>query len=228
MKQYGGLAKLLKEFYPDHPWQWNITPSHSPSTKLQSSLFKAVQQLFQNFDLNTNNNNNNSQQQQQQQPQQEGRQPNTWRRMGVGDIDIYMNYAHPLLQYTDSMRSMILDIYIPQLQIALEAQGEQHYHWHPFASVAGNTVAINNKNNNKITTPSKNDNDVNNNNHNKKSKSLSTNSSETIQQERDQYKKEKALEIGVTIIEVPYWWDRSLDSLASLIQSQRPDIQFLR
>jgi ATP-dependent DNA ligase len=30
--------------------------------------------------------------------------------------------------------------------------------------------------------------------------------------------------IGITLIEVPYWWDRKYESLASTIYSQRPDL----
>ena len=29
---------------------------------------------------------------------------------------------------------------------------------------------------------------------------------------------------GITLIEIPYWWDRSFESLESTIYSQRPDL----
>ncbi len=32
------------------------------------------------------------------------------------------------------------------------------------------------------------------------------------------------LDLGVTLIPVPYWWDRSHESLAPFIRSHRPDI----
>ncbi len=31
-------------------------------------------------------------------------------------------------------------------------------------------------------------------------------------------------ELGLTLITVPYWWDRQLSSLAASIQSKRPDV----
>jgi hypothetical protein len=32
------------------------------------------------------------------------------------------------------------------------------------------------------------------------------------------------LKLGITLIEIPYWWDRKIDSLAATIYSQRPDV----
>ena len=29
---------------------------------------------------------------------------------------------------------------------------------------------------------------------------------------------------GITLIEVPYWWDRTYDSLASTVYNKRPDL----
>lgn len=32
------------------------------------------------------------------------------------------------------------------------------------------------------------------------------------------------LKYGITLIEVPYWWDSSVESLAATIQTQRPEL----
>src|SRR5690242_4145432 len=42
-------------------------------------------------------------------------------------VDIYEDYKHPQLKYT-SGRPLELDIFVPTLSLAVEYQGEQHYH----------------------------------------------------------------------------------------------------
>jgi hypothetical protein len=42
----------------------------------------------------------------------------------------------------------------------------------------------------------------------------------------DKIKIEEAAEEGITVIHVPFWWNRSLASLAATIQSKRPEITF--
>jgi hypothetical protein len=44
-------------------------------------------------------------------------------------------------------------------------------------------------------------------------------------QRRDRAKRVFASQFGITVISVPYWWDRSASSLAATIQYYRPDIQ---
>jgi len=43
-------------------------------------------------------------------------------------------------------------------------------------------------------------------------------------QERDKDKKRGCEKFGITLIEVPYWWDNSSNSLASIIRNSRPDL----
>jgi hypothetical protein len=77
--------------------------------------------------------------------------------------------------------SLIQTIFLPNLSLALEYQGEQHY----FSNIFGDA---------------------------------------SIRQKRDQSKVKFASQLGVTLIVIPFWWDRSSDSLGSTIQFYRPDI----
>ena len=43
-------------------------------------------------------------------------------------------------------------------------------------------------------------------------------------QEKDKEKRELCLSKGITLIEIPYWWDFKLDSLKSTIYQQRKDL----
>jgi hypothetical protein len=43
-------------------------------------------------------------------------------------------------------------------------------------------------------------------------------------QRRDQLKRNFASQFGITVISIPFWWDRSSNSLASTIEYYRPDI----
>jgi hypothetical protein len=45
-----------------------------------------------------------------------------------------------------------------------------------------------------------------------------------IRKRRDQAKRKFASQFGITLISIPFWWDRSSDSLASTIEYYRPDI----
>jgi hypothetical protein len=46
----------------------------------------------------------------------------------------------------------------------------------------------------------------------------------STQQRRDQLKRNFASQFGITVISIPFWWDRSSSSLSSTIQYFRPDI----
>jgi hypothetical protein len=48
--------------------------------------------------------------------------------------------------------------------------------------------------------------------------------SSSIRQRRDQSKLKFASQFGITLISIPFWWDRLPNSLASTIQLYRPDI----
>jgi hypothetical protein len=41
---------------------------------------------------------------------------------------------------------------------------------------------------------------------------------------RDQVKLAKCQELGITLIQVPYWWKMNADSLATTIHLRRPDV----
>ncbi len=47
-----------------------------------------------------------------------------------------------------------------------------------------------------------------------------------LQKQNDVEKKKLCLERGITLIEVPYWWDQQTKSLVATIRDQRPDIKF--
>ena len=42
--------------------------------------------------------------------------------------------------------------------------------------------------------------------------------------QRDKTKNEICKEVGITLIEVPYWWDRKISSLAATVYNVRPDL----
>ena len=46
------------------------------------------------------------------------------------------------------------------------------------------------------------------------------------QRQRDKEKKEICFENGITLIEIPYWWDKQLSSLIATIHQQRKDLIF--
>src|SRR5690349_7901399 len=41
---------------------------------------------------------------------------------------------------------------------------------------------------------------------------------------RDAQKRRACKEAGITLIEIPFWWDREQDSIAATIHSIRPDL----
>jgi hypothetical protein len=46
----------------------------------------------------------------------------------------------------------------------------------------------------------------------------------SVYQRRDRAKRNFASQFGITVISIPFWWDRSSNSLASTIEYYRPDI----
>ncbi len=44
------------------------------------------------------------------------------------------------------------------------------------------------------------------------------------QRDRDSHKKESCKKLGITFIEVPFWWDKKQKSLEATIYEQRPDL----
>lgn len=43
-------------------------------------------------------------------------------------------------------------------------------------------------------------------------------------QEFDNLKLSKCIELGITLVQVPFWWDLRKNSLVKLTRSQRPDL----
>ncbi len=43
--------------------------------------------------------------------------------------------------------------------------------------------------------------------------------------ERDTRKEQTCLELGITLITIPYWWDGEVESLATTIYKVRPDVE---
>jgi hypothetical protein len=82
--------------------------------------------------------------------------------------------------------SQVLDhfakVFLPELSLALEYQGETHY----FSThIFGNALQ---------------------------------------RQQADLFKSTFANQLGITLVSIPFWWDKSSDSLAATIMSKRPDI----
>lgn len=44
---------------------------------------------------------------------------------------------------------------------------------------------------------------------------------------RDSFKREGSAKQGITLIEIPFWWDYSLGSLAATLFKARPDIPWV-
>ena len=49
-------------------------------------------------------------------------------------------------------------------------------------------------------------------------------SSSEERQEKDLTKSEFCKEKGITLIEIPYWWDRQFESLYATVYNKRPDL----
>jgi len=46
------------------------------------------------------------------------------------EMEVIANHNHSNLLYSQSAKNIELDLFLPQLNLALEYQGPQHYHWH--------------------------------------------------------------------------------------------------
>lgn len=117
--------------------------------------------------------------------------------------EIHNNYSHPelifsgnfcnvrILNEKETGKNMELDVFIPSLKLAFEYQGGQHY-------IVGND-------NSKIYL-----------NENLQKVTLNSHNSQFIK--RDEEKRKACEKIGISLIEIPYWWDQSINSLATMIQ----------
>jgi hypothetical protein len=95
---------------------------------------------------------------------------------------ILSNYKHPLLKYSSSNTSIELDIFLPEISLALEYHGTQHFQHNSLFGECDERIL------------------------------------------RDQQRRKFCKESGITLIEVPYWWDKSKDSLAHTIHLCRNDL----
>ena len=77
---------------------------------------------------------------------------------------------------------MQLDVFVPDLKLALEYHGRQHYE-DVYAFGAQEDTSY-----------------------------------------RDSQKREACRQNGITLVEVPYWWDFDRESLAATIHARRPDL----
>ena len=93
-------------------------------------------------------------------------------------LQVLPNYNHPELHFASTNREMGFDIYIKELSLAIEYQGDHHYQWSP-----------------RFGSPE-------------------------IQQNRDEEKRTACLQAEITLVEVPYWWDRTLDSVVATLKSR--------
>ncbi len=49
-------------------------------------------------------------------------------------------------------------------------------------------------------------------------------SSEAVKR-RDQHKREYCAAYGITLIEIPYWWEQTTSYLKNVLKIKRPDVQ---
>eukprot|EP01114_Cavostelium_apophysatum_P000308 TRINITY_DN10288_c0_g1_i1.p1 TRINITY_DN10288_c0_g1~~TRINITY_DN10288_c0_g1_i1.p1 ORF type:complete len:454 (-),score=83.12 TRINITY_DN10288_c0_g1_i1:73-1410(-) len=118
--------------------------------------------------------------------------------------DIYHGYPHPNLKYSSSNKTMEFDIFIPLYQLAFEFQGEHHY---------GRELTLATSETSHIGS------DIG-----SSMQFYEGAASDGSQMLRDAEKKEACKASGVTLIEVPYWWDKKKESLVATIRKFRPDL----
>jgi hypothetical protein len=97
-------------------------------------------------------------------------------------IEVYEDYVHEELKYRSNDQQIQLDIFLPNENLAIEYQGEQHYH---------NVYAF---------------------------------GPQWRYNLRDEDKRIACQKKGITLIEVPYWWDFKKESLQATLYEHRPDL----
>mmetsp|Transcript_20022 Transcript_20022/g.22278 ORF Transcript_20022/g.22278 Transcript_20022/m.22278 type:complete len:688 (-) Transcript_20022:161-2224(-) len=98
------------------------------------------------------------------------------------DNEVFEDYQDPDIKYDDDL-PVEFDIYIPELKLALEYQGEHHFHDNPGYFGPARLYA-----------------------------------------QADERKVEVAKAHGVTVVPIPYWWDRNIDTVKATIHYHRPDL----
>eukprot|EP01127_Copromyxa_protea_P011087 TRINITY_DN2768_c1_g1_i1.p1 TRINITY_DN2768_c1_g1~~TRINITY_DN2768_c1_g1_i1.p1 ORF type:complete len:276 (-),score=46.81 TRINITY_DN2768_c1_g1_i1:185-1012(-) len=86
------------------------------------------------------------------------------------------------IENNHSTTTMEFDVWLPQQQLALEYQGEHHYHNFSTFLGGGNTVA-------------------------------------SLHQTRDENKRDFCSRASIKLVEVPYWWDGSKESLLQILNT---------
>lgn len=114
--------------------------------------------------------------------------------------DILEDYRHPDLRYSSNSR-MELDIYLPGKNLAFEYNGYEMSLYSAFSCSY-------------LTTPTR----------KQHYESNFVFGSHEIQRERDMMKIDACRARGITLIEIPYWWNQSEASLVSTIAHQRSDL----
>lgn len=105
---------------------------------------------------------------------------------------------HSLLLRHSSGRAMEFDVFYESLRLAFEYQGQQHYPGRGFGTGGTGTTRGSEEEGSRTTWQQ--------------------------QVRRDNEKREACKRAGITLIEVPYWWDGTLQALATAIAYYRPDI----
>ncbi len=125
---------------------------------------------------------------------------------------VQLNY-----QYTDNVIignracTLVFDIYVPELALAIEYNGEYHYtsiSMYP-KDVVTIVLVIRNYHSQTVHL----------------SYVSRYDEVESVKR-RDKYKQQHCQNQGITLIVVPYWWDKKVESVVKTIHLARPDIQF--
>jgi hypothetical protein len=111
-------------------------------------------------------------------------------------FEITTNYRHPELVFSESNSKMELDIFIPATNLAFEYQVCQQEIANSFLQGEQHFAW-----HFKFGSPKQ-------------------------QKEHDQQKREACQQAGISLVEVPYWWDLSASSLVLFIKTCRPDLSF--
>jgi len=97
--------------------------------------------------------------------------------------EVREDYLHPQLIYEKTKSPMQLDYYLPNLAMAFEFQGVQHYNETPIYGAV------------------------------------------KLRLKKDEEKEERCKEKGISLILVPFWWNRSREQLLKTLLDKRPDLE---
>jgi len=100
----------------------------------------------------------------------------------LGNQAIMVNQGHSTFASSIPGTKLEFDFFMPSVHLAIEYQGEQHFHW------------------------------------------TNLHGSPEERQKNDVHKREACMLIGVTLIEIPYYWEASYRALQLIILEHRPDL----